>query len=108
MAGRTVRIAESSVAETSAKKEKAGKPHVQSNNERCTAVPQPHRRNLKPDRRSRLQRYAVDQASIHGPSHIAMVGLRVAEDSLRHYECTAPTKLRLSVSKLLKLLREEK
>jgi len=39
------------------------------------------------------------------PSHIAMVDFEWPKTAFDTYECTAPTKLRLSVSNLLKLLR---
>src|SRR5216684_241457 len=38
------------------------------------------------------------------PSHIAMVDFEWPKTAFDTYECTAPTKLRLSVSNLLKLL----
>src|SRR5438445_11346487 len=39
------------------------------------------------------------------PSHIAMVDFEWPKTAFDTYECTAPTKLRLSVSNLLKLLK---
>src|SRR6266581_43622 len=42
------------------------------------------------------------------PSHIAMVDFEWPKTAFDTYECTAPTKLRLSVSNLLKLLKRTK
>src|SRR6267143_5614881 len=42
------------------------------------------------------------------PSHIAMVDFEWPKAAFDTYECTAPTKLRLSVSNLLKLLKRTK
>src|ERR1700756_2383044 len=42
------------------------------------------------------------------PSHIAMVDFEWPKTAFDSYECTSPTKLRLSVSNLLKLLKRTK
>ena len=109
MAGEQLELLESSVAETSAKKEKPANPMFKATMNDARLF-----RNLIGAISSLIEE-ADFNATPDGiklrsmdPSHIAMVDFEWPKTAFDTYECTAPTKLRLSVSNLLKLLKRTK
>src|SRR5437773_2196347 len=98
---------ESSLAETTSKKEGTAKPALFKATMHDTRL----RRNLIGAISSLIEE-ADFNATPEGiklrsmdPSHIAMVDFEWPKAAFDIYECTSPTKLRLSVSNLLKLLK---
>src|SRR5215472_6390925 len=109
VAGEQLELLESSIAETSAKKEKASNPVFKATMNDARLF-----RNLIGAISSLIEE-ADFNASPDGiklrsmdPSHIAMVDFEWPKAAFDTYECSAPTKLRLSVSNLLKLLKRTK
>src|SRR6267143_836223 len=101
MAGEQLELLESSIAETSAKKEKPANPMFKATMNDARLF-----RNLIGAISSLIEE-ADFNASPDGiklrsmdPSHIAMVDFEWPKTAFDTYECTAPTKLRLSVSNL--------
>ena len=99
MAGEQLELLESSIAETSGKKEKPANPMFKATMNDARLF-----RNLIGAISSLIEE-ADFNASPDGiklrsmdPSHIAMVDFEWPKTAFDTYECTAPTKLRLSVS----------
>src|SRR5206468_8476833 len=106
MAGEQLELLESSIAETSGKKEKPANPMFKATMNDARLF-----RNLIGAISSLIEE-ADFNANSEGiklrsmdPSHIAMVDFEWPKAAFDSYECTSPTKLRLSVSNLLKLLK---